>query len=303
MKKAILSLVVVAATSFSAMAQKPTAILEYFSYASSVGEAVCEQVRNSVMSSINDVNRLVLKDASAESSLQLEADRRTSESALGSSDRLAQMVSTGNEYIIGGHVAGCTVTSSKSSDGSISYSATLSYSLKVIKAADGTVMASKDFSYDGFKSGIGGTEKDAIAAVLKNTRTSMEQFINENFKLKATVVASDYETKKDEMTVCYVTLGTSSGIEKGQMLDVATIRMIAGRETEKVIGSLKVAEVVAEDLAKCKVEKGGEEILKAMKEYESMLSDDPDNARELRVITRAKKGLGKFGGMLKDNLL
>lgn len=296
-------MVAIAATSFSTMAQKPTAILEYFTYASSVGEAVCEQVRNSVMGSINDVNRVVLKDASAESALQLESSRRTSESALGSSDRLSQMVSSGNEYIIGGHVASCSVTSSKSSDGSISYSASLAYSLKLIKAADGSVVASKDFTYDGFKSGIGGTEKEAIAAVLKNTRTSMEQFVNENFKLKAVVVASDYETKKNEMTTCYVTLGSDSGIEKGQMLDVAVIKMVVNRESEKVIGSLKVIEVVAGDLAKCKVEKGGEEILKEMKAYESMLTDDPSHARELIVITRGKKGMGKFGSMLKDNLL
>lgn len=297
-------MVAIAATSFSTMAQKPTAILEYFSYSSSVGEALCEQVRNSVMGSINNVNRVVLKDASAESSLQLEASRRTSESALGSADRLAQMVSTGNEYIIGGHVASCAVTTSKSSDGSISYSASLAYSLKVIKAADGSVVASKDFTYDGFKGGIGSTKDEAIAAVLKNTRTSMEQFINENFKLKAVVVDDDYEkNKKNEMTACYVTLGSNAGIEKGQMLDVAVVKMVAGQETEKVIGSLKVTEVVAGDLAKCKVEKGGEEMMKKMDEYKSMKVDNPENARPLIVITRAKKGMGKFGSMLKDNLL
>ncbi len=296
-------MVAIAATSFSTMAQKPTAILEYFTCANSVEETLCEQVRNSVMGSINKVNRVVLKDASAESSLQLEASRRTSESALGSSDRMAQMVSTGNEYIIGGHVASCAVTSSKSNDGSISYSASLTYSLKVIKTADGSVVASKDFTYDGLKGGIGSTKDEAIAAVLKNTRTSMEQFINENFKLKATVVDSDFETKKNEMTTCYVTLGSDAGIEKGQMLDVAVITMVANRETEKVIGSLKVTEVVAGDLAKCKVEKGGEEILKSMKEYQTMLTDDPSHARELIVITRGKKGMGKFGSMLKDNLL
>lgn len=294
-----IAVLLVAAT--TAMAQKPTAILDYFTYAASVGEANCVQVRNAILSSINDVNRIVLKDAASESSLQLEADRRTSEAALTSSDRIAQMASSGNEYIIIGHVSGLPVTKEKSSDGSDSYNATLSYTLKVIRCADGTVVTSKDFSYDGFKTGIASTEKDAIASVLKNTRTSMRQFIDETFKLKAVIIASDYETKKDEMTACYISLGSDAGIEKGQMLDVATVKIVAGRETDRVIGSLKVTEVVAGDLSKCNVTKGGEEILKAVKEYEAMLSDDPANAHEVKVITREKKGLGKFGSMLKDN--
>lgn len=293
----LLAFMLMAAVSF---AQKPVVYCDYFVRASDISASHCEQVRSAVISGINDVNRVQLIDVAASEVLQLEEERRQSENAMADNTaRTGQMVQMGAEYILYGYVSQCSAEPTKGTDGVTRYSGVVSYTVKIVKAADGSLLASKDYTYDGFRSVLGDTSDEAITGTLKAVKNSMNNFINEHFKLKAVIIEQDYVAKKKkdvevEMEQCYVTLGTDHGVEKGQRLDVSVINIIAGRETKKVIGALTVEEVMAGDLSLCKVTKGGEEIMTAMKEYIQLLGESPKDAKPLEVTSKKQSSAKSF---------
>ena len=112
----------------------------------------------------------------------------------------------------------------------------------------------------------------------------MDNFVNEYFKLNGTIVEMKEANKKgDQAKSLYISLGSDSGMSKGQLLEVFEVKMIAGKEAELSVGNLKVEEVVASDLAECTVTKGGTEIMTAFRA-----------GNELRVKTRKDSGFTSF---------
>ena len=161
-----------------------------------------------------------------------------------------------------------------------------------METATKKVVATKDFKLTGMLSGGGDTPDEAITDALKQVKNQMKNFVDENFKLKAVILGEGFEVKKiKEMVSCLITMGSDHGVDKGQRLDVSVINIIAGRETNKVIGQITIQEVLAGDLSQCKVTKGGEEILKAMNDYLKIKEEDPANAKELQVVTKKQSGL------------
>lgn len=279
------------------MAQKPVLYVEYFSHNSSIGAATVEQIRSSVMTYINETHRVDLIDVASVPSLQVEAERRQSEALMADETaRMSEMKQAGATHILQGYVSQLTVDKHRT-DGSnptVYYKAIITYTLKVIDAETGKLKTTKDITLGrGFGDFANGSSpEEAVTAVLKSNRKKIEDFMNENFKLNAIVLAEEFTVKDDEIETCVITLGSDHGIEKGQPVDVFVVRMVAGRESQKLIGSLKVTEVLAGDLSQCKVTKGGKEIKTAMDEYQKVLSEDPGNARPLTVTTKKKKGIG-----------
>lgn len=293
-KKFFLSTIFAISCFMSAMAQKPVLYVEYFSYNSSISAATVEQIRSSVMTYINETHRVDLIDVASVPSLQVEAARRQSEASLGDETaRIGEMKQAGATHILQGYVSQLS-TERRTTEGSnptTYYKAVVAYTLKVIDAETGKLLTTKDIILGrGFGDMANGSSPDeAVTAVLKSNRKKVGEFIDENFKLKAVVLGEEFTVKGDEIETCVITLGSDNGIEKGQPAEVFVVRMVAGRESQKLIGSLKVTEVLAGDLSQCKVIKGGKEMKTAMDEYLKVLAEDSGNARPLTVTTKTKK--------------
>lgn len=275
-----------------ANAQKPVMYAGSFTYADNIPVSSVMEVRTAIVSGIIDTNRFDLIDADSEDQLNTEADRRASEDAMADkAARMGAMQDKAAQYLLYGYIAQCEGIPSDT-EGGFKFNGEVKFTVKVVQASDKKLVASKDFNLSGLKMGGGDTPEAAIADALRHVKNDMKNFVDENFKLKAVIIGEGYETKKNkEMTTCLITLGSDHGVEKGQRLDVSVINIIAGRETNKVIGQLTIQEVLAGDLSQCKVTKGGEAILNAMNEYLKLKDEDPEHAKELQVVTKKQSGM------------
>ena len=76
---------------------------------------------------------------------------------------------------------------------------------------------------------------------------------------------------------CYISLGSSAGIETGQKCEVFEVKTIAGREARSLVGTVVIEEVLAEDLSECKFSSGAKDIVAAFQA-----------GHDLIVVTKAK---------------
>jgi hypothetical protein len=116
--------------------------------------------------------------------------------------------------------------------------------------------------------GAGSTIEQAVAQTKTSSYSiggSMKELVEDYFKLKGSILEISAEKKK-KATEVYIDLVTLVGVQKNQRFDVFIEREIAGRISQKKIGELKVDAVEGDDIALCKVTKGGEEIKQAVGE-------------------------------------
>ena len=283
MKKVLLTMIFASVCAF-ASAQKSVVIIDYFTNSSSVSKSDADMLRAKVIDGINAINRVNLIDVESESTLTLEASRRNSEMALEDKTARAGVMKTlGAHYAIYGSVNKMDADYKTSDSGSY-YVGNIAYSLTVINLENGTVVGTKSFTYTGLTGNTGSTKNEAVISTLNRVKQSMDNFVNEYFKLNGTIVEMKEANKKgDQAKSLYISLGSDSGMSKGQLLEVFEVKMIAGKEAELSVGNLKVEEVVASDLAECTVTKGGKEIMTAFRA-----------GNELRVKTRKDSGFTSF---------
>ena len=140
-----------------------------------------------------------------------------------------------------------------------------SYTLKVINPKNGTLIGTKTFQHSGLTGGTGGNKEEAIANTIKSAVYSMRDFVDEYFKMEGTILEVNSE-KKGKAEEVYINLGSMNGVKEAQKFTVYAIREVAGREAKKEIGRLTVKAVEGDDISLCKVQKGGEEIMKAIRD-------------------------------------
>lgn len=289
MKRFILSVAMMVA-GLAAFAQKPVVLIDYFEAPKSVTAAGVTAVRSAVIAGINQMNRVQLIDVETESSLNMEGIRRSKESAIADETaRLGAIRTLGANYIIRGTVSNVSGEYHKTDNGSY-YNGNIVFSLSVVNVENGVTVGTKNITYAGLTGNVGSTADEAIVSTLGRVKQSMDNFVNEYFKIKGTVVEMKETNKKgDKATSLYISLGSDSGISKGQKFNVYQVKMIAGVESQEEIGSLTVEEVVAPTLSQCKVTKGGKEIMTAFR-----------NGVEIRVETRKDGWLTDIGKGVAD---
>jgi len=253
--------------------KKDVVLVDYFTYTESIGDSYPTALRNAIIGGLQATGRLTVIDAEAETSLKLEKDRRSSEEAMGDQTaRMGIMKQLGANYIIRLHVTEMTATESKDDDGKVSYNGCINYTLTMIDPENGSVKVSKPFTYSGLTGKIGDSKKEAILATIDYVKISMKKFVNDNFELKAAIVAIENVDKKKGAQTLYIACGESMGVKKGQTFVVKVEKQVAGKTLYTEIGRLKVEEVQGDDMALCKVTKGGVEIQKADQEKKAMVA-------------------------------
>ena len=100
----------------------------------------------------------------------------------------------------------------------------------------------------------------------------MKGFVEESFPLVGSVEDIDALSKNGkEVETLYVGLGSEDGLVKGLKLDVKLEQKIGKRTAQKTIGEIEVVEVSGDDIALCKVKKGGVEIKNALDQQQTVL--------------------------------
>lgn len=263
------------------VAGKPNVFIDYFYRASGVKAAWAETLRNSVIEGINATTRVELIDAATKETLKLEEDRRNSENVVsgGDMDRLKVMTTEGANFLITGSVTSITPEKKKRDDGSIYYSATCAYTLKVINPSNGKLVSTKNFKHgDGIMNSVSGdTEDEAVAKVCRQAVKTMRELVEDAFRIEGEILEIS-AIKKDEAKEVYISIGSDNGVGPEVYFSANIERMVAGRKSTKEIGTLKVKNVEGGDLTLCEVKKGGKEIKQAI-----------DGGQKVVVKSKAKK--------------
>ncbi|MDR0233021.1 MAG: penicillin-binding protein activator LpoB [Dysgonamonadaceae bacterium] len=263
MKKIILTLLVLFTITTVIQSQcKDIVFVEYFSSKKEIERSYAKDFRNKVIAGITNTDRVLLKDVESEKSLKKEEQRQTEDAASIDEERLVEMKNLNAKYLIQGHLSNLSTESTTNKEGEVFYNGNSAYTLKIIDVATGTVKGTESYSHGSFSNK---TPEKAMESALNYVDGDMKKLVNKHFPVEGTILEINAE-KKNEAKEVYINLGSLCGIKKGQQFEVFVTREIAGRESQKKIGELKVAVVEGKDLSLCKVSKGGKEIKTAIGE-------------------------------------
>ena len=100
-------------------------------------------------------------------------------------------------------------------------------------------------------------------------------YYNAKFPTHANIVERGAE-KKDKQKELYIDVGSTVRTYEGQHFYIYVVGTVAGRETKKEVGRVKVGEVLGEDISLCKVQKGGKDIKAALDEGKQVVAISAD---------------------------
>lgn len=107
------------------------------------------------------------------------------------------------------------------------------------------------------------TVPDAMSALSRRLSHSLSAYLAASFPVYGSILERGI-VKKQKVKDVYISVGSDLRVPVGAEFGVYDITTVAGRESRKRIGSLKVKEVNGPDLSWCKVTKGGDKIQAAM---------------------------------------
>ena len=263
-----------------AMAQddKPSVLVEKFTNKSTANSSVCNAVQQAIVSGLVGTGRLTVVDAGTMADLPTVKN-----------DRLLFLNDNGIQWMVEGilnSVSSAHKSSTISGKTTYYYEGDVNYTLTLINTETGVTAISETY----IESSTGDSSDEAIMRAANDAKGRMNRFVQENFKVEATIKALDEVDNKKGAKSCYISIGSDKGIEAGQIFEVFSQIEIAGEQVDKKIGEVKVQEVMSGTLSRCSVKNGGPAIKSAF-----------ENQQKITVRSRPKKEsvLGGLGGLLK----
>ena len=263
-----------------AMAQddKPSVLVEKFTNKSTANSSVCNAVQQAIVSGLVGTGRLTVVDAGTMADLPTVKN-----------DRLLFLNDNGIQWMVEGilnSVSSAHKSSTISGKTTYYYEGDVNYTLTLINTETGVTAISETY----IESSTGDSSDEAIMRAGNDAKGRMNRFVQENFKVEATIKALDEVDNKKGAKSCYISIGSDKGIENGQIFEVFSQIEIAGEQVDKKIGEVKVQEVMSGTLSRCSVKNGGPAIKSSF-----------ENQQKITVRSRPKKEsvLGGLGGLLK----
>ena len=263
-----------------AMAQddKPSVLVEKFTNKSTANSSVCNAVQQAIVSGLVGTGRLTVVDAGTMADLPTVKN-----------DRLLFLNDNGIQWMVEGilnSVSSAHKSSTISGKTTYYYEGDVNYTLTLINTETGVTAISETY----IESATGDSSDEAIMRAANDAKGRMNRFVQENFKVEATIKALDEVDNKKGAKSCYISIGSDKGIEAGQIFEVFSQIEIAGEQVDKKIGEVKVQEVMSGTLSRCSVKNGGPAIKSSF-----------ENQQKITVRSRPKKEsvLGGLGGLLK----
>jgi len=115
---------------------------------------------------------------------------------------------------------------------------------------------------------------EPIRSALDELSDNIYEYYNECYPIRANIIERGIE-KKDKTKELYIDVG-SRFIGEDIHFDVFVVGQVAGRETRKQIGRIRVRETLGDDISLCKVQKGGKEIKAAFDRGDAIVAISTD---------------------------
>ena len=115
---------------------------------------------------------------------------------------------------------------------------------------------------------------EAIRTALGALAENIYEYYNEAYPIRANIIERGRE-KKDKTKELYIDVG-SRFIGEDVHFDVFVIGQVAGRETRKHLGRIRVREILGDDISLCKVQKGGKDIKAAFDRGDAIVAISTD---------------------------
>lgn len=245
---------------------RQTLIVNSFSNNANVVSSLIAQIREAVIIGLSDKDRFNVIDANSSRAMQnikgKTEDVVTEKNVLSSSNSDAVNAS-GADYVLSGSVNNFwTEQRTDERTGKVTYATTIVLSVSINDIAKGAVVGKETLS--GYSTQD--DEQTSVEKACNSLANSMSGFVNRNFKVKTRIVRLESTNDRGKLKYLYVNCGSNAGLEYWDCFDVAVVRQIAGREAAKVIGKLRVVEVVDENMCKCTITSGADEISAAFNE-------------------------------------
>lgn len=245
---------------------KQMVLVEKFVNKSNANDAVANTLQQSIVSGLVGTNRLNVVDAATMVDLPTVKN-----------DLLVYLGDNGIGWMVEGilnSVSSARKSMTISGKTTYYYEGNVNYTLTLINTETGFTAISETFN----DSSTGDSETEAITAAANDAKKRMERFVQNNFKVEATIKALDEVDPKKGVKTCYVNIGSDMGVEKGQIFEVFAQIQVAGENVDRKIGEVKVMEVVSGTMSRCSTKDGGPAIKSAF-----------DNQQKITVRSRAKK--------------
>ena len=185
-------------------------------------------------------------------------------------------------YLLTGNITNLTTTSktevhtSKDSKGkeikktSVRYDAMAEVSLTIKDVLSGST-STQTFRATAYSDEAAATAEKTLTTAINRLKAKIVLYYNNMFPTQANIVERGSE-KKDKQKEVYIDAGSSTRTHEDMRFTVYVVGNVAGRETKKEIGRLKVNEVLGEDISLCKVQKGGKDIKTALDEGKQVVA-------------------------------
>ena len=115
---------------------------------------------------------------------------------------------------------------------------------------------------------------EAIRTALNEMAENIYEYYNEAYPIRANIIERGTE-KKDKTKEVYIDVG-SRFVGEDVHFDVFIVGQVAGRETRKQIGRIRIRETLGDDISLCKVQKGGKEIKAAFDSGDTIVAISTD---------------------------
>lgn len=259
-----------------AQEEKPAVLVQQFINKSTGKDAYANAVQQSVVSGLVGTNRLNVVDAGTMTDLPEVKN-----------DLLVYLNDNRIGWLVEGmlnSVSSARKSTTISGKTSYYYEGNVNYTLTLINSETGVTAISETYT----NSSTGDSETEAITAAANGAKSRMERFVQNNFKVEATIKALDEVDAKKGVKTCYINIGSDMGVENGQIFEVFGQIQVAGENVDRKIGEIKVVEVVSGTMSRCSTKSGGPAIKSAF-----------ENQQKITVRSRAKKDiLGGLGNLL-----
>lgn len=234
-----------------AVPQKEIVLIDYFSRAKEVPVPYMEAVRGNVLAAFADRGRHQIVDA--------EAIRELDPYRQGTGDRDAAIQATGARYIVTGAVTDY-LFKHESSGGKDRFVSALRLVLTGADLKTGKAIEPGEFKL----TGQGATAEEADAKALGGMQYSLLFYIDGRFKFETRILRLAPPDPKGRLKELYVHCGSAMGVQRKDLFLVyRETDMGEGAIAREQIGKLRVREVVGDEVTKCTVVRGGEEITAA----------------------------------------
>ncbi|MFS2702269.1 hypothetical protein AAH083_14595 [Bacteroides xylanisolvens] len=186
---------------------KERVYIDYFSRPGTISNILAEALRNKVIEGIQKMDRVELIDVDSNEALKTEAKRRQEASAMGDAVCRSEVMTTlGTQYLIQGNITSMQGVKKTDSKGKTYYQGSVSYTLKIVDPSNGTLKGTQTFTHEGLTGNIGDTPDEAIIKTLDYVVISMDDFVDEYFKMKGTIVPGSTHYIFYYLTTCILFL-------------------------------------------------------------------------------------------------